>query len=334
MAVSKIVSSGVVHPDKVVSTEDLMISANMMQHGFEPDTVSRVLGITHVRQADIGTMPSDLAAAASTKALKRAGIDGASIDLVIFCGIDRDCQEPATAIITSKKMGLRPRLAFDVANACAGLSSSLLIAKQFIQTGFFKNALVCTGEISSEKVRVVTHNLTKGTWGKEKADHLVGAFSVGDAGAAMIVSSEGDGVTMVSEHTDTEPEHAELCMYGGFAIEDSNEIEASMHMREICSRTISLTRRMAPEFYTKLGWESSDLKYLLQHQVGSKPYEIMAKVYNVDIAVCPPIFKELGNLTSASIPVCYEECDFTKGDKAMISSTGSGIVATQIALCA
>lgn len=89
---------------------------------------------------------------------------------------------------------------------------------------------------------------------------------------------------------------------------------------------------MSTNLWDDLNWQPDDVKYLIQHQVGKLPYLIGTRIFGVPTSRCPEIFSRKGNLTSGSIPAILEQIEINKGDKVLISSTGSGIAASQMAL--
>ena len=52
----------------------------------------------------------------------------------------------------------------------------------------------------------------------------------------------------------------------------------------------------------------------------------------VDIAKAPITYEDLGNLTSASIPVTLDLAGSKEGDRILILGTGSGLSVSQIGL--
>ena len=116
------------------------------------------MGIVERRMAPVNSKPSDLAIPAAKNAIDSAepGI-AEDIDLVIFCGIERDQPEPATAHIIQDKLGLNSRYAFDMANACFGFVDAMQVAASYIKCGIVKYALIITGEVPSKVMRCLLY---------------------------------------------------------------------------------------------------------------------------------------------------------------------------------
>ncbi|MBL4820623.1 MAG: hypothetical protein JKY98_06495, partial [Gammaproteobacteria bacterium] len=155
---------------------------------FEDCTlVEKSLGISEVRQAPVSTKPSDLAIPAAIRSLEASNLPYTEIDAVIYCGIERDCSEPATAHIIASAIGLTPFICFDVSNACHGFTSGLHVANALIKTGDIRHALVVTAELSSKVTRKVVDLFRENILGVEDIETHLGAFTVGDAGGAMVL---------------------------------------------------------------------------------------------------------------------------------------------------
>ena len=213
---TKIHSTGIHLPEQVVKSDDLFAEINSeTQYGIRKNWMSEKMGIIERRVAPSGSSPSDLAIPAAQQALDEATqINPQDIDLVIFCGIERDQPEPATAHVIQDKLGLNARHAFDMANACFGFIDSMQIATNYIRCGIVKYALIVTGEVPSKVMRAAIGSLKQGVDIKT-ARNMIGALSVGDAGGAVILgpteSEEKSGFTLFN--TLSRSKHSHECIY-------------------------------------------------------------------------------------------------------------------------
>lgn len=329
MAHAKIVSTAAFHPEQEISTIERVADSGLTEFGVPPNLISKKLGITHVRQADPDVAPSDLATAAALIALDKAGLCPKDIDAVLFCGITRDMIEPSTACIIAWKLGINSsslKLAPDITSACHGFTAAMELANAMIATNQWNKVLLCTGEQNSSRLSRISEDIKNGKYTAEKAVDIVGFFSCGDVGAAMILERSKDESGLVYMNSATSPEFANACHMGTWG----DENHCSMNMEQICNETIKLVKSMRPrEIYSRLGWKVSEIDLLVQHQVGQLPYLAGSRVFNIPVLKCPKIFERFGNLTSASIPATLDQCDLKEGQKIITSSTGSGISASQ-----
>src|SRR4029077_20190111 len=89
---------------------------------------------------------SDLASKAAIRALKDAKISAEKIDLIIVATISPDSNFPSVACLVQKAIGAPKAAAFDIGAACSGYLYAMTTAKQYIQTGLAKRALVIAAE--------------------------------------------------------------------------------------------------------------------------------------------------------------------------------------------
>ena len=86
---------------------------------------------------------------AARKALDAAGIDAASIDLIILATATPDQTFPATATKVQALLGIDDCIAFDVAAVCSGFLYALSVADSMLRGGNAKRAIVIGAETFS-----------------------------------------------------------------------------------------------------------------------------------------------------------------------------------------
>lgn len=329
---TKIYATGATLGSHEIATESLLEEAGFDRIGLPLNLIEKELGITHVRHSADSVKPGDLAIAAGEIAIRRSGVAASEIDAVIFCGIDRDYSEPATAHRVAHELGINALHCWDQSDACHGFTTGIITANLLIASGQIRHALVCTGERSSSKARYISDLFRDQTLGKQDVQHTLGVFSLGDAGGAMVLGPGDDGAGIQLVNSRTNSSQSRLCYYDIFGAERGIKPSFGMEMTEICSKTIRLVKRMVPRTMKALGWDYTDIDFLIQHQVGYKPYQVVLNMFQTSADKSPATYARFGNLASASIPVCFDFCDIKRGDRAIINSTGSGIVATHLGL--
>ena len=105
-------------------------------------------GIKERRIAAPHETASTLAINASRHALKRAGIEGKDLDLIIVATVSYDYPFPSTANLVQHALGAQCG-AFDMQAACTGFIYGLSVAHQFIATGAAKHVLIVGVEVLS-----------------------------------------------------------------------------------------------------------------------------------------------------------------------------------------
>jgi 3-oxoacyl-[acyl-carrier-protein] synthase-3 len=285
------------------------------------------MGIDERRVAPSSAKPSDLAIPAAQKALDDfPGFDSQDIDLIIFCGIERDQPEPATAHIIQNSLGLNARYAFDIANAGFGFIDAMQVADCYIANGIARYALVVTGEIPSRVLRAAVDVLKKGVDIKT-ARSIIGALSVGDAGGAVIIGpvEKGNNSGFELFNTNSFSKLADKCIYKQ---REDGTIDGHMNMAHISSAIVNGHHGLIDDTLSKLGWNEFD--WLLSHQIGQKPFDRLSTMNGVSPNKMIKTLDKLGNITSATFPVNFKKLKdeglVKEGDRIGGCFAGSGLV--------
>ncbi len=103
-------------------------------------------GVRERRVAGPGETTSSMCLLAAQRALDRAGIAAADLDLVICGTTTPDHLLPSTACLLQQRLGAIRAGAFDLNTACTGFNYALIVGSQFIQAGTYRRVLVASGE--------------------------------------------------------------------------------------------------------------------------------------------------------------------------------------------
>ncbi len=321
----EIKSTGQFLPSQIVKSDDIFIDMKSESRYDIPTTwMSETMGIVERRMVAPGTKPSELAIPAARQAIENADINPELIDMVIFCGIERDRPEPATAHTIQHELGLRAKYAFDVANACYGFIEGMEIAQKFMETGVVKYALIVTGEITTKVLMGALENLKKGVDIKT-ARNLIGLLSVGDAGGAVLLglSEDQSGFDLIT--TDSESRHAQKCYY---KFKKNGEFTGQMQMGYMSALFIDKHDKLINNTLQKLKWPEFD--WMLSHQIGQRPFDRISDLNGVGKEKMVKTFHKLGNITTATFPVNFHKLlkndTLSKGDRIGGCFGGSGVV--------
>ncbi len=326
-----IISVGTHLPDQIVKSDDLFDEIKSdQQYGIPRDFMSNSMGIIERRMSSPETQPSELAIAAAEKALANAeGVRRRDIGLVIFCGIERDQPEPATAHTVQHALGLNADDVFDVANACLGFVDGLKIASNYISAGIVKNALVVTGEVSTRVLRSFVDQLKAGV-DLQKANRMIGGLSVGDAGGAVILGpSEETGFTLFNNSADSA--HIDKCIY---RVREDGTIDGQMLMAKILAHGIKMHRNLIDHTLRRLGWDEFD--WILSHQTGKRNFQAFSQMPGVQEDRMIKTYEKFGNTTTATMSLGWEilmnSGKVLPGDKVGGLFAGSGLATCQFGL--
>ena len=327
---TQMIAVGTYLPDQVVTSDDIMKEIDTEKNYDLPyDWMSEDMGIFERRMVSEDQSPSELAIYAAEQALASCpDLNPDVIDAVIFCGIERDMPEPATAHVVQRALGLNAAHVFDVANACYGFLEGLILVSSLVEAGLITHGLVVTGEISTKMSRRVMQQLKAGM-SKQAAKHLWGMLSVGDAGGAIIVGASVNGHSgFMKFHQKSRSQHVKLCQYRWLK---NGDVEAHMNMAQIVARGLKLNKQIYQETLDELGWDKVD--WAIAHQTGRTAFEHAVSLHGIDKRKIMKTYPELGNITTATLPVSFNKlvCSdrLKTGDKIGGLFAGSGLVAGQ-----
>lgn len=326
---SKIASIGTYLPDQVVSSKELLDEIDSESKFGIPNTwIDDLTGIHSRRFAANEDKPSDLAIRAGRQALEKSGLSAKDIGMVLFCGIDRDWIEPATAHRVQRELGCINATCLDISNACHGFANGMSIGDAMIATEAVENVLIVTGEVPSHLIQDVIRDINANPT-LENFHNKVGGFTTGDAGGAVILQRADKKSGIKNYSFTSRGRYAELCFV---KIDETGKRCGQMIMDKISAVMIRMHQSLIKETYETLKWGPDDVDHLICHQVGSKPHHRMAKLAGIALERAPTIFQNYGNLTSATIPVTLDRAQAAEGDRILILGAGSGLSISQIGL--
>lgn len=316
-------------PTTRVQTSELMDEIKPERFGATNQFIEENTGIKEVRHIH-NELPSEMAIAASNKAIHKLGINPSKIDVIIFCGIDRDYNEPATAHAVQAAIGSNG-FCFDVQNACLGFASGLIQAEMWIRSGRARYALVCTGERSSlitkDQIEVLqkTNDLTV-------FKNRIGGLMIGDAGAAAIIGPTESSAGFKNFNFYSNGKHTGLCYY---KIENG-KCTGEMLMGKITAATLKAHQQLYPQSLADVGWQPKQIDRVIAHQVGHKPWIRLAEILDMKLDRFTKTFENFGNLTSATFPINLaiglEEKKILPGMKIFGALSGSGLSIVQMGM--
>lgn len=316
-----ITAVGTCLPHRILESERLHQQITAGGPALPSGIFERVTGIVSRRIAGDGEYASTLAAAAGRNALAQAGLDPLDIDLLLFASASRDMVEPATAHIVQDALGSRAH-ALDVTNACNSFINGIDVARTMVMAGRARRALVVTGETPSRAVRRVPADVVQFREG-------FAGYTFGDAGAAVVLERvERGGILDVD--TETHSEHwAVGGIPGGGSRHPRGDDYTYFHgdgreLREVFEKVgTSVLDRVRH----RTGWDWSDFRYVLVHQVTLPYLERFVELAGVPEDRLVVTVAELGNVASATLGIQLGRIhdELLSGDRVLLIGLGGGV---------
>lgn len=137
----QIISTGSYVPERVVTNAEV----DALIGESTNDWLLANVGIRERRWMSSLQTTSDLIVEASKKAIERAGITAADIDLVIVSTDTPDYFSPSTSVVVQHKLGANKAGCYDVNSACAGWVTALDQGARYLMTEPSYNYLLVAG---------------------------------------------------------------------------------------------------------------------------------------------------------------------------------------------
>ncbi|MEO7663852.1 MAG: beta-ketoacyl-ACP synthase III [Candidatus Limnocylindrales bacterium] len=303
-------------PSQVLTNADLELLVETNDEWI----VSRT-GIRERRVAAADETTASMAAVASLRAIRTAGIDPDEIDLILLATLTPDYWMPSTAALVKEAIGNTRAAAMDVAAACSGFVYAFSTAQAYIASGLAKHVLVIGAELLTRFL--------------DYTDRSTCILFGDGAGAVVVSASDEPGGTLGVELT-TEPQGAYMIWLpaGGAKSPPSSETIARgehyirMEGKEtyrFATRTLASTALASVK---KAGLEPSDVSLFIPHQANIRIIEAVAKGLDLPMERMFVNLDRYGNTSAASVPIALAEAvnegRVKVGDNICIVAFGAG----------
>jgi 3-oxoacyl-[acyl-carrier-protein] synthase III len=315
---SQIVGTGSYAPEKVLTNAELEKLVETSDEWIVERTGIRE---RHVAAPEEAT--TDLALAASRRALEMAGVDAKDVDLIILGTVTPDLPWPASAALLQDRLGNKKAFAFDVSAACAGSIYALSIADRYVCTGGARNALVVGADTLTRIVNWKDRNT---------------CILFGDGAGAMVLKPTDDpkrGIRSLHLHTDgaqwgilnqpapgsRRPLTKELVDEGGHWI--------YMAGREVYKFAVRALVETSKEALAANQMTAGDVDYVIAHQANKRILDATLERLEIPPSKCWMNLEKYGNTSSASVPTTLDEANragwLKPGDAILVMAIGAGM---------
>lgn len=281
-----------------------------------------IRGRTGIRQRHIVSEKETvawMAAKAAEAALENAGMQAEDIQLILVSTMSAEQIMPCVACEVQKQIGAVNAVCFDLNSACTGFLLALNTAQAYLGQQTYDTALV----IGAEALSYLTNWQDRSTcvlFGdgagavvlktEETARYVQAAHSIGEGGAALTCASRN------------QPE---------FVKKDADLSETYMQMdgKEVFKFAVSKVPQVIEEVLQKAGKTKEEIRYYMLHQANLRIVSSVAKHMKEPLEKYPVNIENMGNTSSASIPILLDEWNrkgkINDGDWLVLSGFGGGL---------
>jgi 3-oxoacyl-[acyl-carrier-protein] synthase-3 len=276
-------------------------------------------GIRERRVAGADESTAVLATAAARRALDRAGVDAADVDLLVVATVTPEQPLPHTGAYVGEALGLRCG-SFDLHAACAGFVYASVVASGMVQTGV-RNVLVVGAETLS---RII-----------DPFDRSTCILFGDGAGAALYRRCEGPGALLAWD-LGCDGSAADLLSIpaGGSRLPTSEATVAAgqhflqMEGQHVFKRAVRAVVTSAELTLGRAGVSAADVDWFVPHQANIRIIDAAAARLGLTDRVVSNL-ERVGNTSSASIPLAlFEAADdgrLQPGDLILATGFGAGM---------
>lgn len=312
----QIVSTGAYVPDPVVTNDEL--AARL---GIDPNWILQRTGIRERRQAPAEMATSDLAIRAAERAIERAGVTAADIDLVLVGTFTPDMPFPSTACLVQDRLGIRAP-AVDLQAACAGFMYALITGAQFVATGCSKLALVIGADCNS-RVLNPKDPATYPLFGDGAGAVLLAAGDSEQGLASYTLGADGSGGPL-------------LCrpMSGSrLPIEAAKLDEGLQYLQmdgpAVFKWAVRLVFESINDVLAAAEMKASDIDLAILHQANIRIIYTATDMVGIDRSRVVVNLDRYGNTSAGSIPLALDEAfaagRIQRGSRLLLSGFGGGL---------
>ena len=313
----RIVGWGAYVPEKVVTNFDLEKTVDTTH-----DWIVQRTGIHQRHIAAPHETTATMSVAAAHKALQRAKLNAADLDLIIVASTTGDHLTPPVSSQVQHMLGATNVPAFVLVTGCTGFLYGLTTAQQFISSGVYKNILVIGTELLSRFIDWEDRNT---------------CVLFGDAAGAFVLqaSTEPCGLLGFDMGSDGSG-HEHIILPATGSAEPVNEATFAegrhylrMNGREVFKFATRILGETSQHSLARAGLSLDDIDVIVPHQANLRIIQAAAR--SMDLPLNRFLLKvhKYANTSAASIPVAI--CDALDAgeikldDRLLLVSFGAGL---------
>ena len=309
---SVIIGTGSALPARRVSNAELAEQVDTTDEWIVERTGIR---FRHIAAPDETT--STLATDAARGALAAAGVDAASVDLIVLATATPDQTFPASATKVQAALGINDCVAFDVAAVCSGFLYAVQVADSMIRAGAHKRALVIGAETFS---RILD-------W-----EDRTTCVLFGDGAGAILLdgqeSDDADGRGILATRLHADGRHNGLLYVDGGPSTTGTVGKLRMKGREVFRHAVVNLAAVMEETLAVVGLDSSEVDWVVPHQANARILDATARKLGLAAEKVVVTVDQHANTSAASVPLALDTAvrdgRIKAGDLIVLEAMGGG----------
>ncbi len=310
---SVVAGCGAYLPERIVTNDELAARIDTSD-----EWITRRTGIRQRHIAAEGELTSDLAFAASRRALAAAGMEASGLDAIVMATATPDNTFPATAARVQAMLGMTRGAAFDVQAVCSGFIYALSIADNMMRLGQAESVLVIGAEVFS---RILD-------WEDRGTCVLFGD----GAGAVILRAAENPGGNgdrgVLSTHLYSDGAHYHQLYVDGGPGSTGTAGHLRMAGREVYRQAVVRMAECVEQALAANQLGAGDIDWMVPHQANLRIMESIGKKLGVPMDRVIVTVDRQANTSAATIPLAMAEADaqgrFKEGQLLALTAMGGG----------
>ena len=226
---------------------------------------------------------------------------------------------PATSNIVCDKLGATKAWGYDISAACSGFLYALETGSKFIESGQYKNVIVC----GADKMSAIIDYTDRNT-----------CIIFGDGGGAVLLEPTEEEVGVMDSILKVDGSGREfLHQKAGGSLHPATEetVKNRMHYvyqegKTVFKFAVTNMAEVSREIMDRNGLTGEDVDYLVAHQANLRIIDATARRMELDKEKLLININKYGNTTAATLPLILNDYEhkFKKGDNLILSTFGGG----------
>jgi 3-oxoacyl-[acyl-carrier-protein] synthase-3 len=298
-------------PERVLTNDELATLVDTSDEWIVERT-----GIRERRIASDEQALTDIALPASRRALEMAGVDPATVDLVVVATVTPDMAFPSAGALIADQLGMPDAAAYDLSAGCTGFVYAIAQAHGMLAAGLARRALVVGGDVLS-KILDWTDRSTLVLFGDGAGAVVLERVDDGGGFLGFELGADGGG-------------GANLWLPGsGSRRFEEPEKYVKMNGREVFKFATRVMVSSAEAILAECGKTVEDIDLYVPHQANVRIIDHAAKKLGIPKEKTVVNVDRYGNTSSGSIPLALADAAdqglLKPGTLVLLTGMGAGL---------